>query len=187
MNLRFPMKISGIEIRNLKEFVKVAEEGHGEVQNKLGECFFLGMGVPKDMKKARKYFELAVQNESSQGMINLGYLSTKGIEGDRNCGYAEKLYLKAYELGDIEAATLLGELYIYGMGEVLPDVRKGFVFLKEAYDNNIQDAKELVKELGGIERFMEIHHIATNPNSTEEVIQKLNAHFLQYQPTEYRN
>lgn len=187
MNLRFPMKISGIEISNLKEFVKKADEGYGEVQNKLGECFFLGMGVPKDMKKAKKYFELAVQNESSQGMINLGFLSAKGIAGDRNCEYAERLYLKAYELGDIEAATCLGEMYIYGMGDVLPDVSKGFSFLKEAYDKDLQGAKELVEELGGKGKFMEIYHIATNPNSKEEAIKRLNDHFLQYQPAEYRN
>lgn len=187
MQLRYPFSVGSVKVNNIKEFIALADSGNAEVQNKLGECFFSGMGVPKDIKKSWYYLELALAQNNSQAMLNLGFFYRKGIGCTRDLLMAEKLYKRSYELGDKEAAGCLGEMYLYGMGPIMPDVKKGFMLIKEGYDYNYSQAKGLVMEFGSFNKFMELHDYVTNPSTSLEEIDQMNKEFLKLQPAEYRN
>jgi TPR repeat protein len=63
---------------------KAANAGHARAQNGLGVLYRDGLGVPKDLKQAARWFQASANNGYAYGMYNLGlaYRDGAGIAGD---------------------------------------------------------------------------------------------------------
>lgn len=42
-------------------YTKSSEQGNAWLQNRLGECYLNGKGTQKDLREAKKWFELAAE------------------------------------------------------------------------------------------------------------------------------
>ncbi len=182
--MEFPMMIGENEVNSLKELRNLAE-GNVEAQMILGDAFCEGDGVPQDFRKAFLLFEKASEKNNSQALLNLGYMYRKGIACDVDLLKAEQLYLKAEALGDEEANGILAEVYIYGMGPVKQDLRKGLEYAYKSVHSE-QGDEELLSWFGGEEAFEQIYKLVTeellDDNSFRMICQKLR----QDQAIEYR-
>lgn len=86
-----------------KELEKYAKEGNPEAQFCVGECFYNGNGVAKDLKKAAKWYDLAVTQKHEGAKKALGKFYSKELEKRVN---AE---------GDSELQYNLGQCYLNGI------------------------------------------------------------------------
>jgi len=157
--MEFPMTIGGQEINSLKELRNLAEE-NVEAQMILGEAFWEGNGVPQDFKKAFVMFEKASAQDNSQALLNLGYMYCKGIACEVDLLKCEELYLRADALGDEEANGILAEVYIYGMGPVKQDLRKGMEYAYKSVHSEKGD-EEILSWFGGEETFEQVYQLIT--------------------------
>ena len=111
-----------------KELEKYAKAGNADAQFHVGECYFNGNGVSKNLKKAAKWYDLAVAQKhedakkalgkfyskelenrvktegDSELQYNLGQCYLNGIEVNVNKEYASKLFESAMNQGHAEAA-----------------------------------------------------------------------------------
>ena len=69
-----------------KEIVTpLAEKGHAKSQGRLGAIYLYGLGgVPKDFKKAFKWFKLGAEQDHASAQVFLGkmYYEGKGVPQD---------------------------------------------------------------------------------------------------------
>ena len=81
--------IAQITQDQVKDLLRLAEQGNGKAQYVLGAIYYAGKGVKKDYKKAVKWTRLAAEQGNSKGQYNLGtlYLNGRGVRKD---------YIKAY-------------------------------------------------------------------------------------------
>ena len=104
----------------------------------LGECYFYGQGVEKNIKTAVSYYESASKAKFPPAMARYAFCFEKGIGVFKNLDTAKDLYKKAEkELikyakhGDEASAYILGYFYTFGIG----------------FDKNVEKGRELlVKE-----------------------------------------
>lgn len=82
----------------------------------LARIYMLGNGLPKDLRQARDYYELAADAgyAPAAGMLGVGYLS--GFGGDKNPSRAVKYLKQAGEAGYAPALLQLGKAYYSGNG-----------------------------------------------------------------------
>jgi len=82
----------------------------------LGNLYYDGKGVTKDLAEARKLFEKACQEDYGPGCTNLGYSMETGEGGPKDQAAARTNYEKACKLGDGWGCTNLGVLWDEGRG-----------------------------------------------------------------------
>ena len=182
----FPIMIGEEEVCSMKELRALAEE-NTEAQRILGEAFWEGDGVPQDYRKAFNYFEKAAERNDSQALLNLGFMYRKGIACEVDLLKAEELYLRADALGDDEANGILAEVYLFGMGPVKQDVKKGLEYAKKSVEAGDD---ELLEWFDGEEAFEAIYNAITqnmmDDNSYRAFCQKLrqdqSPEYQQYEP-----
>lgn len=151
--------------------LKALAETDGEAQNILGEKFFRGDGVPRDLKKAVEYLGKAVEQNNTQAMMSLAYLFNEGFGVEQNCTRGEALVLKADFLGEAEAPGFLAETYIYGRGHVERDFRKGFKYAKKALE--LGDEGVLLMLGGNREMFEELVKYIESADETDPIFKQL--------------
>ena len=91
-------------------YSKAAEQGHSRGQYYLGNCFYHGIGVARSINKAVKLFHNAAEQGDSDAQFALGlyYHNSEDPKGDNtNLSMAAKWYLKAAELGNVDALIQL--------------------------------------------------------------------------------
>lgn len=100
----------------LKKLQPLAEQGHVEAQEKLGNLYYYGYGVEKDYVEAKKWYRKAAAQGDNEAQTKLGdlYFFFFFDQGDYAIAL-EKLRPLA-ERGDAEAQYLLGVMYYYGYG-----------------------------------------------------------------------
>jgi hypothetical protein len=93
-----------------------AKAGNAIAQNNLGEMYYSGEGVSKDLKMAAHWLRMAAEqgNARSQFILRLMYHIGKGFS--RNDELKIKWYRKAANQGDILAQHNLGGAYASGEG-----------------------------------------------------------------------
>lgn len=76
--------------RAIKWYIQAAKKGCVEAQNELGQCYELGDGTRKNLKKAYLYYRMAAENGFATAQVNLAecYQKGKGVEKD----LAEAIY-----------------------------------------------------------------------------------------------
>ena len=93
-----------------------AEQEDADAQNKLGDMYYFGKGVPKDYVEAAKWFHEAAEqgHADAQAKLGLMYAKDQGVKKDHD--KAAKWFHKAAMQGHADAQTSLGGMYAAGVG-----------------------------------------------------------------------
>ena len=103
-------------IKAVECYQKAAEQGDGEAQFYLGECYYDGIGVPKNYTEAAKLFQKAAEQGYAEAQNNLGECYYKGNGVTKDYTEAVKWFQKAAEQEQVDAQCYLGLCYEYGRG-----------------------------------------------------------------------
>ena len=68
--------------QSAKELRQLAQGGDASAQNELGLLYYEGKGVPQNHRKAKEWFDKAVEQGHAGAQVNLGTLYIRG-EGAR--------------------------------------------------------------------------------------------------------
>ena len=95
-------------------FVKCAEAGFPPAYNCLGDCHFHGIGTPKNVDEAVKWYTKAASNGDADASFKLGciYEGEMGIPKDDSLAY--KMFMQAAMAGVPEAQFRVGDLAYEG-------------------------------------------------------------------------
>ena len=150
MNHRFINKLSNEEINNYKKQIEIQRQRYHELQElrtnkeptstksavelrELGDQYYKGIGVEKDLKKAKEYYEQAVRKGDVPATLSLAIMYHYGA-------YISKDYNKAFELYNsvkdksFLARKKIAEMYFKGES-VETNVEKGL----EIYNKVIEE------------------------------------------------
>jgi uncharacterized protein len=100
----------------VKEFRAGAETNDADCQYNLALMYERGIGVAKDEKKARFWYQKSAKQGNSSAQFNLGVLYENGRGGNVDFAKANQWYRKAAAQGDALAIGNLGMLYLRGDG-----------------------------------------------------------------------
>ncbi len=126
-----------------KEYEQCARMGHSGCQLMLGTLYNDGLGVVKDLNKARELYEKSARKNNSNAIYNLGVLYLNGSGVKKDMAKAHELFLKSANLGYPEAQFNLGATYYNGMG-VKKDNSTALKWFRKAADQNISKALYVV-------------------------------------------
>lgn len=102
---------------------------------KLGNFYYSGFHVPKDIEYARKLYERAAKKDP-KALISLGVMAEKGIGEENDPKKAQQLYEEAASMGNPEAMVFLG---------LMADTERQIVdALKIANNNGSREAAKLL-------------------------------------------
>jgi TPR repeat protein len=93
-----------------------ADKGDVKAQTMLGILYYSGVGVERNLAKARAFYIKAAArgNAATQTMLGLMYYVGEG--GERNLTKARELFIKAAAQGFPNAQCNLGMMYLNGEG-----------------------------------------------------------------------
>ena len=84
--------------------------------NALGELYYLGTIIPRDMNKSKHYYQKSAEAKDPEGLYHKGALYEKGIIICENrIDKALEYYEEAANLGNLDAITDLGYIYEHGI------------------------------------------------------------------------
>jgi len=95
----------------------LARSGDGEAQNRIGEMYEFGQGVPRDYTKALHWYHEAAEQNIVAAWHNLGRCYNFGSGVEQDYAQAEQWYRKAAERGHRDAMFFLGTLYSNNHGQ----------------------------------------------------------------------
>jgi hypothetical protein len=99
-----------------------------------------GIGIPKNVTNAFKYYRTAADLGHAKAQSNIGVMYEKGIGVKVDLSLAREMYHRSALQGNAVAQSNLGHLYYRGVG-VKVDLVETYVWWKLASDGGAQDAK----------------------------------------------
>jgi len=99
-----------------KEFKAAAEQGNAEAQNRLGDMYAEGQGVPQDYGEAVKWYRRAAEQGDAKAQFFLGSMYVEGQGVIQDYAEAVKWFRRAADQGDAGAQGSLGFMYLLGRG-----------------------------------------------------------------------
>jgi DnaJ domain/Sel1 repeat len=105
--------ISAVDLQQLKT---LAIQGNPSAQNRLGQLYFSGQGVPQDYTMARGWYEKAAAQGNAWSKNQLGQLSADGLGVSQDYKKARQWWEQAAAQGIAQAQYNLGQLYANGRG-----------------------------------------------------------------------
>ena len=105
--------ISAVDLQQLKT---LAAQGNPSAQNRLGQLYFSGQGVPQDYTMARGWYEKAAAQGNAWSKNQLGQLSADGLGVPQDYKKARQWWEQAAAQGIAQAQYNLGQLYANGRG-----------------------------------------------------------------------
>ena len=130
----------------IRLFQPIAAQGNGPAQDRLGDMYHDGEGVPQDYVQALKWYKLAAAQGVAYSQLSLGnmYFAGEGVPQD----YAEAT--KWFKLAAAQKFALaqfrLGLLYLEGRGLAQDSVR-GHMWLTFAAENGHTFSKEMLPSM----------------------------------------
>ncbi|RHZ72864.1 hypothetical protein Glove_236g7 [Diversispora epigaea] len=115
-----------------RQYLKLAEEGNGDAQFDLGNCYMQGIGTTKDEEKAFQWFLKSAEGGNHLGQNNLGRSYRKGIGTTKDEEKAFQWYLRSAEGGNSYGQQKLGYFYRNGIGTTKDEEKAFQWFLKSA-------------------------------------------------------
>ena len=100
----------------MEKLRKSAEGGDASAQNNLGILYFEGKGVPQDYRKAKQWFDKAVEQDHIGAQVNLGTLYLQGLGAPQSNQMALFWFRRAAGHKDALAFAKLGLMYAQGRG-----------------------------------------------------------------------
>ena len=147
-------------------FRKAADQGFAGAQTLLGNCYFDGVGVPKDQALAVSWYRKAADQGDAGAQYSLGGCYANGIGLAKDFVQAVKWWRQASERGDVLSQYYLGGCYANGEG-----VEKNQI---EAYAYWNQGTVEYArKKLAALEKQMTPEQIAAGKKRTKELKREL--------------
>ena len=116
----------------------------------LGELYYEGLGVEKDLKKAFDYYNIAAGHENGKAIEKLAWFYYKGEYVKKDLKKALETFEYAYLRNNRDVAYILGQMYYEGLGAKV-DKNKGIEYYKiSAKNGNIDGIKKIeeLKKLG---------------------------------------
>lgn len=120
-----------IKARDL--YAKAAEKGNNNARTALAAMYMDGDGVHQDGKMALAWYNRAVKDGHAPAMLGLGALYARKDLGMENGPRAVYWTHQAVAHGHVPAVYALGLLYRDGVGTVLPDAYKAYLWLRLTY------------------------------------------------------
>jgi predicted peptidase/TPR repeat protein len=105
-------------------FLRAAALGSMTADERLGEAYASGRGVPTDCAKAAEYDLAAIALGSSRAYTNLGILYQDGTGVSRDYAKALELFENAARTGDFKGPRWAGIIYLKGLGGTKADRAK---------------------------------------------------------------
>lgn len=131
-----------------KMYRTAAKNGNLNGMFHLAIAYEFGNGTGRDLVKAAEWYQKGSDSGDPFATERLAYLTSEGY-GDRvpDAKGAFELFLKAANSGVPGAMFMVGYCYVGGQG-TSPDLEEAKKWLKMAADSDIQEAKDLLAELG---------------------------------------
>jgi len=147
----------GEELRKSKNFGAAFEKysasaklGFAKAENAVGDAYYEGEGVAKNVREAYKWFRLAADQGYDKGQYNLGYCYINGEGVAKNVREAYKWFRLAADQGHDKGQYWLGWCYYKGEG-VAKNVREAYKWYRLAADQGYAPAQVWVGTLHGLE------------------------------------
>ena len=100
------------------KYEEKAAQGDPWAQYNLGEMYYTGQGVEKNLREAVKWFRKAADQEHAEAQNRMGDAYYNGWGVEKNYKEAVKWYQKAATHESSDAQTAMGTLYYNGAGVV---------------------------------------------------------------------
>jgi enhanced entry protein EnhC len=127
--------------------------GDANAQFSLAQAYQQGVGTPKDIEKAIKFYQLAMDQQALQAEYNLGLLYIEGIDVDADYAKGIRLLVDAAFKGNVYAQYALAQIYEQGYHDVSgkeviqPDLAQSIVMYKLAASNHYGLAQYRLAEI----------------------------------------
>lgn len=129
------------EAKAIEYWEQAVKAGHGAAATSLGKCHEGGVGVQRNHEEALKYFKKAAQLKDPEGTFILSrYIFRDSKNNKEELRKGLRLMNESIKLGHIPAITALGELYVRGFLDDIPqDHKKAFQLFSKAaeYDDAV--------------------------------------------------
>ena len=124
-----------------------AKKGHVPSQYALAHMLERGIGMTRDVKEARKWFEKAAEKGHAPAQVALGVMALTGRGGQTDFEAAREWFAKAAEQQDGWALNNLGAMYEMGWG-VQKDREKAVIYYELAHERGNPAATRNLVRLG---------------------------------------
>lgn len=114
-----------------------ARQGDTRCQIALGFMYAHGIGVEKDLEKAKNLYTPAANQDNAEAQFYMGYIATQLNTPDKAVFWYRKAASNNYE----KAFLGLGLLFYDGQAGVKKDLKKAFYWFKQAAAKNIPEAQ----------------------------------------------
>lgn len=114
-------------VRSIADLLREAEAGDAQAQFEIGLAYQLGLGVGRDVVKARQWYERAAERDHPRGLLGLGFLLLQGQGGPQDFVRAEQVLQRAADKGEATALANLAEVSL----ELRPDQPQQAIALLE--------------------------------------------------------
>ena len=101
---------------SLKIRMDLAQEGHGEAQQLLGQMFYDGIGIQQSYESAAQWWESSAEKGDTLAQNDLGVLYHEGLGVDQDYQKAAFWYPAAASQGSQQAQLNIGGLWFNGDG-----------------------------------------------------------------------
>ena len=108
-------------------------------QYRLGSHYERGVGVDKDARKAREWYQRAAEAGNVRAMHNLAVLSAEGVDGKPDYAAAASWFRKAAEFGVRDSQYNLAILYARGLG-IEQNLQQSWMWFSLAQAQGDEDA-----------------------------------------------
>lgn len=94
----------------------VDDSGGPKYQNKMGNLYRTGRGVPKNYQEAERWYRLAAEQGYAAAQNNLAGLYEMGLGIEKNDATAARWFRLAAEQGNAKAQHSIGQMHLEGRG-----------------------------------------------------------------------
>ena len=129
-------------------FKKAADQGLAEAQLILGNCYFNGFGVGKNMKEGVELYRKAAEQGNHFAQFFYGLCVYNGTETERDTKEGVSWHQKAYDglivlaqAGDPEAQNIIGMYYEQAFGDMKKNPAKALEWFTKAAEQDNLDAQ----------------------------------------------
>lgn len=119
--------------RGKETLERAAAAGDVYAVHTLGQIYYEGRGVPKDLEKARSLFEVAARMGHTFSMNSLGRMYQRGETVPVDLALARRYWEESAARGDIYGIDNLGFVYLEGV-DAPKDPAKAMAYFKQASD-----------------------------------------------------
>ncbi len=99
------------------QFELLAEQGNPSALTHLGVMYQIGLGVDKDIAKAIRFYEAAVEKDYAPGKYNLALMYSEGIGVEKDVEKAFELFVQAARQGHSKAEFRMKEMLSSGVNQ----------------------------------------------------------------------